>query len=362
MSFEDILLTIISRMDGERYKHAAFHLMKGKRSGQTLQDTEYYGLHPFFGMLPSLSGTDFDRAYNGLLEKGRISESPEGIVRLTMAGNERARALPDSRLNGWVYRGKEQVFFSRLSLAVQSLSHLMSGIRGFLPVTNDPAIQQDVRRHLLAALKTRSPDDFRMEMTHSLEQSGMDGERLSRLVARLSGNGLTGLTWTQLSELSGLEVIDLKAEFVESLHIWLQVIENGRYPLLSGFAEGLRPSSPLTGSARKTEELYRKGVTLEEIAARRGLKISTIEDHFIEIAINDPVFPLGRFVSDDCAETVMAEMNRLATRKLSLLKKKFPELSYFQLRLIMARAGKEESDGNERTGESDRAAEADHRA
>ena len=361
MRFDEILLTIISRLDGERYKHAAFHLMKGKRSGQTLQDTEYYGLHPFFGMLPSLSNAEFDLAYGQLLGEDAIRESDGGLVSLTASGRERADRLPKSRLNGWVYRGRERIFFARLALAVQTISHLQAGDRSFVPVTNDPAIQQDVRKVLLSALRNASPAAVRDEVVSSLRDTGMDDGRLGRLAGRLSGKGLTGLTWMQLSEASGMDVIDLKVEWVESLHIWLGGIESGKFPFLTALAEGIRPDSPLTGSARKTDELYRNGLGMEEIAARRGLKMSTIEDHFVEIAINDPLFPLGRFVPDEEAAAVAEEMKRLGTRKLSLLKEKFPDLSYFQLRLTLARMGKEDGNENDQSRTAHPIAETHHR-
>ena len=44
MNLSSILLTIISRIDGERTIYAGLHLLRGKRSGQTLQDVEYYGV------------------------------------------------------------------------------------------------------------------------------------------------------------------------------------------------------------------------------------------------------------------------------------------------------------------------------
>ena len=55
MNLSSILLTIISRIDGERTIYAGLHLLRGKRSGQTLQDVEYYGLKDFFGILPKLT-------------------------------------------------------------------------------------------------------------------------------------------------------------------------------------------------------------------------------------------------------------------------------------------------------------------
>ena len=48
MDLSLLLLTIISRLDGERSIYAGLHLLRGKRSGQTLQDVEYYSLKDFF--------------------------------------------------------------------------------------------------------------------------------------------------------------------------------------------------------------------------------------------------------------------------------------------------------------------------
>ena len=54
MNLSSLLLFIISRLDGERTIYAGLHLLRGKRSGQTLQDVEYYNLKPLFGILPKL--------------------------------------------------------------------------------------------------------------------------------------------------------------------------------------------------------------------------------------------------------------------------------------------------------------------
>lgn len=362
MSFDDILLNIINRLDGERYKHAAYHLMKGKRSGQTLQDTEYYRLHPFFGMLPSLHARDFDPAYRRLLASGLIAEKEDGTVFLTKSGKMRAGTLEPVRLNGWVYRGMERLFFARLALTIQTVSHLSAGDRTFMPVTADPAVQRDVRKLFATVLRGRKPEEIAMEIRNGLEATGMEDDRLSRLTARLTGKGMSGLTWRQLSGLTGMSEMDLKVEWVETLHIWLDTIAEQPTPLLSALSQGLRAESPLTGSAKKTDELYRSGMGMDDIAKRRNLKMSTIEDHFVEIAINDPAFPLQDFAAPEDISAVRNEAARQATRKLSVLKKSFPGLSYFQLRLILARLGKEDGpDGHDDPETPGQPAETGHR-
>ena len=82
-------------------------------------------------------------------------------------------------------------------------------------------------------------------------------------------------------------------------------------------------------------------MSIDEIVTARKLKTSTIEDHFVEMSINDPEFPLTQFVSAEDAEAVAGESEvKLAPEDFDLLKSEFETLSYFQLRLILgARTG-----------------------
>ena len=73
MNLSSILLTIIRKLDGERTIYAGFHLLRGKRSGQTLQDVEYYGVKAFFGILPKLSLEQFNEAAKELHDADYIS-------------------------------------------------------------------------------------------------------------------------------------------------------------------------------------------------------------------------------------------------------------------------------------------------
>lgn len=105
-------------------------------------------------------------------------------------------------------------------------------------------------------------------------------------------------------------------------------------------AESVKVSTYLTDSSVKTKQLFDRGFSLEEIVTARNLKKSTIEDHFVEMSINDTEFPLIQFVSSDDVEAVVEKVREIGTRRLRLLKSEFEMLSYFQLRLILgARTG-----------------------
>ena len=91
----------------------------------------------------------------------------------------------------------------------------------------------------------------------------------------------------------------------------------------------------LTQSAERTKKLFEQGYSVEQIASLRKLKLSTIEDHFIEMAANMESFPFKEFISEEQRDTVWRHVEQLQTKRLRLLKQQCPELSYFQLRLIV---------------------------
>ena len=50
------------------------------------------------------------------------------------------------RFNGWDYRGREMIFFARLSLAVQTVSNFKAGEKSFMPIQKDHDIQSFVKK------------------------------------------------------------------------------------------------------------------------------------------------------------------------------------------------------------------------
>jgi uncharacterized protein YpbB len=337
-----LLLTIISRLDGERSIYAGLHLLRGKRSGQTLQDVEYYSLKGYFCILPKLQIEVFDEAVAQLIEAQYISIN-EDVVYLTEKGKEVHHTLPDYQFNGWDYRGREHVFFSRLSLIVQTLSYFRAGVKSFMPMQNDYDIQLFVKELLLkpGRLDEAFSTELFQELHQSIERSGMTDDQKVILVHRLGGYNKTGWTWKQLSDEMAIKPFTLSLYYIESLHMLLQTIsQSSQYPILTGIIKNIKVSTYLTESTSKTKELFERGMSMKEISRLRQLKMSTIEDHFVEISNNDQSFPMEEFVSSIDIDAVVAKSKELGTKRLRLLKEQFPSLTYFQLRLILGAGAK----------------------
>ena len=108
-------------------------------------------------------------------------------------------------------------------------------------------------------------------------------------------------------------------------------------PILHQLAEDVYITMPLTESTYETAKLLNEGKSLEQIAAIRRLKISTIEDHVVEIVMNIPTFNIVAFLSKEQLKEINDTSEAYATKKLRVLKEVLPHYSYFQLRLGLAK-------------------------
>ncbi len=338
MLFKDILITILKAVDGERTISSPYHLLKGKKSGQTIQDIGYYKLYPFFGIMPRLEKNVYDQAVQKLFDDGLIIIDGQ-VVRMT----EQAAAYSPAQtfLNGWKYRGNEQLFMARLSLTVQTISQIHQKQKIFDPVVIADDIQNWVKIYLHGI-------DFRsQESCRNLKQEIMDSLRILAvadevkllIIQRLSGYKIGGLTWEQISAEKHQQTIDIKLQAIEALHGWMETIQSHEFPMLQGLLEGVVQKSFLTETARRTESYFRNGRTLEEIAALRGLKTSTIEDHFVEMAMNDPGFDILAFMEGTLYSKIIAVSKVRNTKRLRDIKEEIPEATYFQIRLALATKG-----------------------
>ena len=338
--FQQILLRIFCKLNNERTVSAAYHLLRGKRSGQTIQDVGLFQLHAYFGLLPKLTRATFDEEVETFKQDGWLEMQESGHYFLKKLGLQRAEQAPDFLFDGWHYRGNEHIFFARLSLVVQSLSHQRAGIRSFSPISKDPQVQGWVRAFLLD--HTYQSGHLQQQLLNECEQVlatiQVSDANKQLVLYRLSGHGIPGWTWQQLASERKETVLDSQLAFIEVLHTLLnEVYTTNTYPLLGKMAEGLRVKAFLTDSAQQTAQLYEQGYSLEQIVQMRRLKQSTIEDHLVEIAMNEPNFSIGAFVSYTDAEKVWQASKQYQTKKLKVLHEAVGGISYFQLRLILAK-------------------------
>ncbi|WP_142826476.1 helix-turn-helix domain-containing protein [Planococcus soli] len=335
MLFSELILAIMKAVNRQRTISSPYHLIKGKKSGQTIQDIGYFGLYPYFGVLPKLDKKAYDQAVQRLFSEGYLLDNDQ-VVDLSQKAMDLDIAA--SPLNGWKYRGKENLFFSRLSLIVQTFSHISQQQKNFDPVVINEEVQSWVKKYLkrINFRDLAVAQAFKIELFTTLTDSGSSETHKIIVTERLTGLALSGLTWQQIADSKNLSLLDVQLMWVEALHSWMGVIEQSKPPLLFGLMEDIIQQSSLTETAQRTKKLFDKGFSLEQIASLRQLKTSTIEDHFVELAMNDPFFNYRAFVNPALFEAIIAESRSRKTKRLREIKEHLPEASYFQIRLALA--------------------------
>ncbi|MGE7091917.1 helix-turn-helix domain-containing protein [Lysinibacillus sp. NPDC048646] len=338
--FQQILLQIFQKLNNERTVSAAYHVLRGKRSGQTIQDIGLFQLHNYFGLLPKLPRATFDEVVSTFLQYSWLNMQETGHYSMKKLGLQRAEQTATFLFDGWHYRGNEHAFFARLSLIVQSLSYHRAEIHSFSPISKDPQVQAWVRTFLVDH-KYRSghlQQQLFEECQQVLAALSLSDRNKQLVLYRLSGHGLPGWTWQQLANDRKETVLDSQLAFIELLHTLLnEVHKTNEYLLLGQIADGLRIKALLTDSTQQTAHLYEQGYSMDQIVQMRNLKQSTIEDHLVELAMNEPNFSIGPFVSYEEAEKVWQASKQYQTKKLKALHEVVEGMSYFQLRLVLAK-------------------------
>ncbi|MBU9714279.1 helix-turn-helix domain-containing protein [Evansella tamaricis] len=341
-----IILTVIERFNGQRTSSGVYHLIKGKRSAQTLQDTHLFNLQTIVCSQNDLEKETFTKILDYYFKTDMV-ESAGKNIRLTRSGMEVLNQLNNcyyipQGYNGAMFEWTDRapLFWGKLSLSIQSITYLMSGNRTFIPVSYEVETQQWVKNFLksvnvpLEILCEKLHD----EIYHFLQQ--LSDSEAELIVNRFTTPKGTGKTFHQLKDRFKNDHVYTRLVFQSLLHRWLQNIEETAEEdsVMRHFLDKSRGVDLITGSAQHTKLLLDEGFSMEEIITKRGLKRSTIEDHLVELALNDKNFPVISYLSEEELTNVLSIANQLKTKRLRIIKEALgSEISYFQIRLALTK-------------------------
>lgn len=343
MLFESLILKCTEKLHEQRTSSAIFHLLKGRRSTQTFQDARLFQLTKFYGIYPSLRRQTFDEKVHTLQNKSaiQITESnmiailPEGIRLLRQ--EEKNVAL--HYFHGLKYFQTDQHFYERILILIQVLTNKKKRHSKYIPIIDDRTTLRWMK-HFLSS-HTDSIDALLENVFAELHMllSQLPEVEAEMFVDRLAGFKTYGLSEQQLARKYELPLIDIPLYFIAIIHQLLKLIlENtSMYPFFYQLISDLSTSGFITKSANETFRLWSQGYSIEKIIAVRNLKESTIQDHFVEIALYHPPFRIDEFVDDIKQQQILDVISNTKDMKLKSIKDKVSsDISYFQIRLIIA--------------------------
>ncbi|WP_062198328.1 YpbB family protein [Massilibacterium senegalense] len=339
-----VLLYAFLQMNGERTPSGVYHLLTGKRSQQSIQDAKWYHLTPFYAAYMTYSKEDFKKDMRFLLEKGYVYCTEQNLF-VTDDGKKQVPFFMEKipkELDGFTYGYVAIHFWRRLILYIQSLTNVVFHSGGFIPVITHYPTKLWVKQHFP---KTKQERQF---MCHQLYKEltniliPLTDRQKELIVFQCTSDRVAGVTVPQLAKQYQEDETYVAIQFHAGLHqIIKEVIKQSEdYPVLYMCMKDVIKPYALTHTANETWNFVQRGYTVEEIASIRRLKISTIEDHLVEIALNIPTFSIDPYVSSTIIEEVKQKTKQQASRKLKVLKQSLSEdVSYFQIRLVLAKEG-----------------------
>ncbi|WZY01197.1 helix-turn-helix domain-containing protein [Bacillus sp. FSL W7-1360] len=337
------ILWIMLSFRGERSLSAVYHLLQGKRSIQTIYDAHLFQLQRYFGLFPQLSRNILDNHLQVLEQQGYI-QMKENDYTLTEKGHtytmswRLAHPYIDT-IDNWRFGHLERTFWQRLVLLCQSLSHLALH-KSFVPIVQTFSVQRFVKGYIRSSSKT--VDDLCKQLYEECFTllSQVATLQAELFVRQLSSAHHIGATLEQLAHLYGKPVDELFVRHKSTCHFILKhVLANKHeYPSLSRLITEEDMQLPMATSTEKTAELLEKGLSIREVAHQRRLKVTTIEDHVVALALLNASFPIDCYVVPEKQEQILRVSELEKTLKLKTIRQALNEkVSYFEIRLALTR-------------------------
>lgn len=336
---EAMILIALKRLRGERTDASAYHLLSGKRSSQTITDAKWFQSKDLFGALTKLDKPQFEHITASFYQRGWLEAGGVPGAEASAAIEPWEKMVEEAGFDGWTYRDTGRQFWRRVALLIQTLSHLYQQKKQFVPIIQDVAAQEWVKRKLAAWGQERYTFMNRLyeEMTGCLHE--LKEVQAFIFAYKLTGAETLGKTTEQIARLQGMEKAEIEYLFQGTVHTLIKKAENQPGTVLHECLDaGGNPQ--LTVTAEKTLDFINKGLSLEGIARARRLKESTIEDHFVEIAGEIEGFSIDHLVPPKQQEAIRRVAASLDTFKLKALKEQLGgDVTYFAIRLALAKGG-----------------------
>ncbi|MGM8214000.1 helix-turn-helix domain-containing protein [Bacillaceae bacterium W0354] len=339
MNYEGLILHMLSKLQKERTINSVYHILRGKRSTQTIQDIHLFNLEKYYKIYPNLNQHTYKQWINNFMNNDFLILK-DNSFEMTEEGQTYIHANfieNDYKFNGVKFNRIDQLFFQTLQLLCQTVSHLIYNRNQFIPVIENLDAQNKVKSII------KKYNNNRVQLYEGIyhELYRLFGKLVGPvdwLALQLTSAKQIGLSKKQIAELYNVSVHDVYLTTTHLIHQMIDLITNEKnYTILRHLVEMPKQIS-VTDSAMKTYDCLKRGLSIKEISHYRHLKISTIEDHIVELATQISNFPIQSFVSEATEDLIKNKVEQAKTKRLKIIKEMLPEhITYFQIRLVLSK-------------------------
>lgn len=351
MLLEQIIMRCFSNIRAERSSAAIYHLITGKRSVQTIQDARLFCIEDFYRIHRKLTKDSFKNTVKQLIQQNLL-ETIDNALRddhyvVTTKGEQWITENNDYKIyyfKGSLYSPYDQIFLSRLYLSIQTFSNTARDHYNFIPIIDEKNCEHWVKQlyKIVRGKEKVYLEKLYNEVEPLLGQFKVQDAEL--FVERLTAYFHYGKSIDQLATSYTMNYDDVLLSIHAIAHKIIDDINRDpkKYPILSYYIKEEMLEVTLSKSATRTYQLLKANRTIEEIAVRRQLKINTVYDHIVEIALNDQSFLIEPYIKNDQIIEIKAALQKVNGYKLKMIKDYVNEnITFFQIRLVIAKYGNE---------------------
>ncbi|MCM3720314.1 helix-turn-helix domain-containing protein [Fictibacillus phosphorivorans] len=341
-----IIMDVLQKVDGSRKCSGIYYILTGKKTAQSLSDSQWFKIEPYYASLKGLTVEDFNSILDELCTKEFINLKEDQVFLISEKGSNfleknKSYYFFMEKLNGLKYASIEHKCWQVLSLFVQSLSNALYHFLNFSPVIRDRDAAEKVKILFPRTDEQRKQVASQLYIELKIILKKCDSKSAEIFVNKLSGYNRVGHTFDQSAREWGLSRVEAVLRFRSVLHMIFYSIKEKpeSYTVLYTLLGELIDIPALTKSALQTYHLLKQEKDLKEIMKIRNLKLSTMEDHLVEIAREIPDFSIQPYIRDEDKDRVSHFYNKTKKFKLRPIKEAFPHLTYLQIRLVLAKEG-----------------------
>lgn len=320
-----------------------YHILTGKRTASTLYQALEKNLLNYFSLSESLTRKEFEALIVAASRQGWLERVEESFYQLTTTGKQEVETyfkehhFP-AHLQSLRYGNLTKPVWERMQLVTQIFSEKSYGNRQYTPVIKNYAHQRWCKQWIkkFAPLEKDTTRQLVVEWKQLFER--MEPRMANALAMRLTGHGQIGATHHQTAQRLNMETEEMELFILNALHAAYTLIEENTalFPLFASLYtqtdketyEGLSESVWITGQYLKQD------YPLEEIAQKRKLKLGTVHEHIIELAIVNPHFPIEQYVPQSVWHFLHQEMEKTTDIPYKKLSERMNDLPFYCYRLV----------------------------
>lgn len=302
---KDLLLLLLSSTQPRRIKLIQ-NLLNGKRTVSTLFWAMRYGILQYSAILKTYDLNSINGAIKKLIVDGLAEQVDEFQYQLTTKGQIKKDSVKESfyilQNTSYQYDYDVNEFKARILLAIQSVSEYSYQNKNYYPVKTDMKSSMIVKRWFIQN-KVEIVSRLEDYLTKYLSQ--VDEKKANIIAQQMIGHDVYGMTNGQLADSMG--VSNVEAFFME-YDGWVDFINyiiNDDDQLLLPLINDVR-TLKMNHHAIQTYNQFVSGNTLDQIANNLSVKLSTVKEHLLEMAIWFPEskFPYAKIVSAEDEKTL----------------------------------------------------------